>query len=69
MIVFKDIIFVFNNKNKNIGAVNIKIIDKRSFKIKKMYSFILPSKCIFIEETLVDVSLLRKKYHIKGSIT
>jgi|TARA_B110000211_G_C13771360_1_gene417664 hypothetical protein len=68
IIVFKDITLVRKNKNKIIGAVNTNIIDKKSRITKNTYSFILPSKCIVIEETLVDVSLLRKKYHMKGSI-
>tara|TARA_B100000780_G_scaffold256425_1_gene205604 strand:+ start:196 stop:402 length:207 start_codon:yes stop_codon:yes gene_type:complete len=54
--------------NNKIGAININIIDRKSLTTKKTYSFILPSKCISIDDTCVEVSLLMKKYQIKGKI-
>ena len=68
MIVFKDIKSVRNPINNKIGATKINIIDKKNLTTKRTYSLILPSKCISIDDTCVEVSLLIKKYQIKGKI-
>jgi hypothetical protein len=54
--------------NNNKGAIKTHRIEKNTLNNKKTYSFNLPSKCIFIEDIVFDVSLLIKKVHIKGSM-
>ena len=68
MRIFKEITFNLTKIKSKIGLIKIKRMEKNTLINTNTYSFNLPSKCIFMEDIVFEVSLFIKKCHINGII-
>ena len=66
--ISNEIILNFIRIESKSGLIKTQRIEKNILSKIKTYSLSLPSKCIFIEDIVLEVSLLIKKCHIMGSI-
>lgn len=64
----KGIIFNLIKIKSKSGLIKTQRIERNTRSSIKTYSFNFPSKCIFIEDIVLEVSLLIKKCHMIGII-